>query len=600
MDEKLVKAFADHGNLMRENLIERAHLTNLMAKDKQARVDEISLCLAKDPENKPTRGILRFFNNHLYTHEPRQSMRDLYGFKYPTLPFVLFPFQQQAVIDICKQIDSGEDLLIEKSRDMGVSWLMMGITLWYWLQKAGGNDILIGSRKFEYVDKKGSLDTLIEKIRYNLYYLDSWFFPQGFDSHRHDNVANIYNPETGSFIRGEANNSNFGTSGRYKFILADEFSKWEETDDQAWTSMGDSSPCRIALSTPWGMGRRFAKLRFGGNIKILSFHWTEHPIKSAGKYKGQHPVFPEQTDAWLSPWYVNECMRRDGGNREEEISQELDIAYLSSGMPWFNNNFIQQEYTRVDKEKLEFTRYEPILIKDEYDEQNIELDRYPSGRLWIYKEPIDGWKDRYLISADPAEGKEHSDNSVCYVYDRVDGIDVAGFCGKINEEIFALILLYLAQKYNDAYIGCENNNSMGGTVNYILKTRYDNLMHEQRFDEVVDFDTIKIGWNTNKKTRGIMYKNLREAINEKKHGIVEKEVFSECLTFVNINGKPQADKGNWDDRVAAQAIKWMVHDWLPAPKLIDNSVDMYANYTRFGGGTPKRVNSKKDKRYIWG
>lgn len=600
MDEKLNSAYKEHGIVMRNNIMERLELHNLMAKDKEARHLEVGLCLTPDPAFKDTRGILRFFKNHLYTHEPRKAMLDLYGFKNSTLPFVLFPFQEKAVIEICKQIDNGEDLLIEKTRDMGVSWLMMGIVLWYWLLKSGGNDILIGSRKFEYVDKKGSLDTLVEKIRYNLYTLDYLFLPQGFEYNRHDNVANIQNPETGSFIRGEANNPNFGTSGRYKFILADEFSKWDETDDKAWASMGDSSPCRIALSTPWGMGRKFSKLRFGTNIKILTFHWTEHPIKGAGKYKGQHPVFPEQTGAWLSPWYIEECLRRRGSNNAEEISQELDIAYLSSGMPWFNNNTVQDEYIKLDKNPPEFQRFEPLLCKDSEGENYVELDPYPNGRIWIHKEPIHGWQYRYLIAADPAEGKINGDNAVFYIYDRVAGIDVAGGCGRINEELLALLLIHFGNKYNDAYIGCENNNSMGGTVNYILKNRYENLMNEQNFNQIVDIDTVKIGWNTNKRTRGIMCKNLREAIDENKHGVVEKEVFSECLTFVNINGKPQADEGNWDDRVMAQAIKWMVHDWLPRPLKIEENIDKFMDYKSFGGGMPLPRQRIRDKRYIWG
>jgi hypothetical protein len=42
--------------------------------------------------------------------------------------------------------------------------------------------------------------------------------------------------------------------------------------------------------------------------------------------------------------------------------------------------------------------------------------------------------------------------------------------------------------------------------------------------------------------------------------------FQEAMTFIlNERGKPEAAPGSLDDRVMAQAIKFQVHKWLPAP-----------------------------------
>jgi len=588
VDEVLVQAYKEHGKKIAENLEERFHLYNKMNISKEAGYIETELCLRHNPDYTDDWGILRFFKNHLRTHDPRKNILDLYGVKHPQLPFLLFDFQKEAVKEVVESIFKGEDILIEKSRDMGVSWLIISIALWFWLRRMAGNDILIGSRKFDYVDKKGSLDTLIEKFRYNLYQLHPAFLPDGFDANRHDNVGNILNSETGSFIRGEANNPNFATSGRYLFILADEYSKWEETDEQAWTSMGDSSPCRIALSTPWGMGRKFAKLRFGGGMNVLTFHWSSHPIKGAGKW------LDEGQKKWRSPWYDNECARRTG-NERADIGQELDIDYLSTGFPYFDNDLVQKEYQKLEDNPSKVKRYEFILHADE-DSEYLELFETENGRIWVKDEPEKGWEYRYCISADIAEGLEHGDNSVAYVFDRDSGIDIAGFCGKIDTRTFALLLAHLGEMYNNAYIAPENNGH-GAAVLQKLKEIYDNIYHEEKFDMVVNMDTVKMGWNTNKKTRAIMCSALREAIDDGVHGVVEKEVFSECITFVNINGKPQADVGNWDDRVMAQAIKWMIHDWLPAPKKIEIIDEKFKGIKRFGGGNVKK--QSKDKRSIW-
>ena len=586
MDKALTDAYLAHGVAMGENLRERMQVRQDMEKYEDYALTMKAIAL-KD--------IFEFFRLHLWTHDPRRNMQELYGWKSTTLPFVLYDYQKLAIEKYCWAIDNGKDVLTEKSRDMGVSWLLVCVALWYFLQPEGGNDICIGSRKFEYVDKKGAIDTLLEKFRYNLYRIPDVFMPIGYEANKHDNVGNITNPDTGSFIRGEANNANFATSGRYKFIIVDEFAKWEETDEKAWTSMGDSSPCRLPVSTPWGMGRKFAKLRFSGEIEVISFHWSEHPIKGSGKYKGPHPIFTEKHDSWLSPWYLTEVERRKG-NPNADIGQELDIDYLSSGFPYFNNIKVQECYKELDDKKLKFKRYE--FVRNQSDEGDDYLELFPTdaGRIWVYKEFEDGWENRYCIAADIAEGMEHGDNSVFVGYDRVDGVDVCGFCGKLDTDAFAMLLEMFGRMYGDCYIAPENN-SMGVAVVQRLKQNYDNIYHQQKFDQVIDLETTKLGWNTNRANRGIMFDGLREAINDGSHGIVDKQVFKECTTFVLINGKPQADTGNKDDMVVAQAIKFRLHDWLPAPERLELIEDQYAGIKSFAGAMISE--DKKDRRVFW-
>jgi len=586
VDQVLKEAYKAHGDAMAENLKARFELWKLMEQDAEYSILE---------RERAMRDIFRFFEMHLWTHDPRRNMLQLYGKKSTQLPFVLYDYQKDAIRTYCNAIDNGRDVLTEKSRDMGVSWILVCVSLWYWLQPESGNDICLGSRKFEYVDKKGAIDTLLEKFRYNLYRIPDVFMPEGYDANKHDNVGNIQNPETGSFIRGEANNPNFATSGRYKFIIPDEFSKWEETDEQAWTSMGDSSPCRLPVSTPWGMGRKFAKLRFSGEIDVVSFHWSLHPIKGAGKYRGTHPIWAEKTDAWLSPWYLTEVERRKG-NPNADIGQELDIDYLTSGFPYFNNIIIQKRFKELEEKKIKLKKYEYVRHQTEEGSDYLEFFPTEAGRIHIYKEFRPGWENRYCISADVAEGMEHGDNSVMVIYDRLDGVDCGWFVGKIDTDPFAIMLEHFAKEYGNAYIAPENN-SMGVAVVQRLKQNYENIYHQQRFDQVVDIDTVKLGWNTNKANRGIMFDGLREAITDGSDGIMDKETFNECLTFVLINGKPMAEPGNFDDRVVAQAIKFRLHDWLPKPKRIELVEDKYKGKPRFGGAV--NGDNKKDRRIFW-
>ncbi|MBD3224936.1 MAG: hypothetical protein GF313_09410 [Caldithrix sp.] len=591
----LKRAYRDHGKKMLDNIRYRAELYNNMTDNPEVALLEKTLCLMDyDPSASEPTGIIRFFENHLWTHEPRGHILNMYGkefMKTSALPFLLFDFQKRAVLEICNHIDIGRDILIDKSRDMGISWLIIGgVLLYYWWKPDSGNDFLAGSRKLEYVDKKGATDTLFEKFRYNLYRLHPSMFPAGFNENKHDNVAYINNPDSGSYMKGEANNANFATSGRYKAIFADEFSKWEETDGQAWTSMGDSSPCRIVVSTPWGMGRKFANLRFSEAIDVLTFHWSEHPIKGAGKWRGEHP-FKKSKDVWLSAWYLDECERRKD-DYLTNIGQELDIDYLSSGTPYFDNLLLQERYKET-LNKYEVKEYDFEKIGND----EIQLFEQYAGRIKIYKEPVPGWQYRYLIVADVAQGLEKMDNSVMYVYDRVEKIDVAYFVGRVDTSALALILRHFGYWYNNCFLGLENNNH-GHAVLDKLKYSYPFLMHEMDYTTIVDLENIRLGWNTNSATRPVMCADIRDAVNENVDGVIDPNFFKEAMTFIyNKNGKPEADKGKLDDRVIAQGIKWQLHKWLPGPRKTPEKDARFEGKKRFGGMV--EGNDTEDIRTIW-
>ena len=252
--------------------------------------------------------IIFAFNTFFWTYDPRRPPY--------TLPFITYDFQDESILALKEAIDGPEDLLIEKSRDMGASWFVISVFLYYWLQPHGGNDFIVGSRKEEYVDKVGVLDTLFEKQRWQLKHLPDFLMPSGFLWKQHDSYMRLVNPETGSYIKGEANNSNFGTGGRYKAALLDEFAKWQKTDETAWRSLGDSTPCRIALSTPYGKRNHFSHLRHETKMKTMTLHWRRHPLKDA-------------------TWYENECARRS----DLDVAQELDISYEASGGKRFFKNY---------------------------------------------------------------------------------------------------------------------------------------------------------------------------------------------------------------------------------------------------------------------
>lgn len=253
--------------------------------------------------------ILFWINCTCWTFDQRaQNQRNL-GYDSAHLLFLTFPFQDDYILSLVDDIQNERDSVTEKSRDMGASWMIMLIMQWFWQFHGAGNDFLVGSRKENFVDHSGNMDALFPKMVYQLKRQPEWLLPEGFSVVKHATYMKIINPETGSTITGESNNKYFGTGGRRKAVVFDEFSKWEHTDESAWQSASDVTNCKIAISSANGRTNHFYKLRAGqaGEIRKHRLHWSLHPLKD-------------------QQWYEGEKKRRS----KQDVAAELDIDYTAS------------------------------------------------------------------------------------------------------------------------------------------------------------------------------------------------------------------------------------------------------------------------------
>lgn len=242
-----------------------------------------------------------FVNAFCVTFDPR-----LPNEKY--VPFCTYPHEDEYILAVNAAIEAGEDLLTEKSRDMGGTWCILAVMLWRWLTR--DDTFLLGSRLQELVDKAGDMQTHFERIRCMLDYLPDWLLPVGFNRAEHDTRLKLFNPAGGNAIVGAAMTKDFGRQGRFKAVLFDEFAFCEDPAG-AWQACADTTPCRLPISTPspQGTANFFAMLRLGGKIKVYTLHWRMHPLKTQA-------------------WYDKEKLRR----RPEEVARELDIDYEGSAI----------------------------------------------------------------------------------------------------------------------------------------------------------------------------------------------------------------------------------------------------------------------------
>lgn len=247
--------------------------------------------------------IISFFKWWLWTYDPRADIAEL--------PFVPYDYQEDFIRGIESDIVNKSSSLTEKSRDMGATWMILGVFLYRWLFH--NENFLLGSRKQETVDTIGDMDSHFERLRYMIKRLPDWMLDLCGVNRILSGFMKIYK-DNGCSITGESMNKDFSRQGRYTAIMLDELA-FTDSPESIWRACGDSAPCKIAISTPNGSNNFFAHLRkqHHGNIKVYTLHWRLHPKKDEA-------------------WYEAEKAKRSA----KDIAQELDINYtISAGQPFY-------------------------------------------------------------------------------------------------------------------------------------------------------------------------------------------------------------------------------------------------------------------------
>lgn len=241
----------------------------------------------------------QFITDWGVTFDPRNVERGL-----PALmPFLLFPKQEEWIAWFMDRWKRQEPGITDKSRETGLSWLMVSLASTLCLFNEGvvaG----FGSRKEEYVDKKGDPKSLLFKVRQFVSYLPREF--RGNWTERNAPYMRVEFPDTKSIITGEAGDG-IGRGDRASFYFVDE-SAWLPRPELVEASLSQTTNCRIDVSTPRGMSNPFARRRHSGKVSVFTFHWSDDPRKD-------------------QQWYKKKCNDIDD---PAVIAQEIDLDYTAS------------------------------------------------------------------------------------------------------------------------------------------------------------------------------------------------------------------------------------------------------------------------------
>jgi len=491
--------------------------------------------------------LIFWINAFGWTYDPRK--------KPATIPMILYPFQEDAVMRIDGAIEAPHDLVIDQSRDMGASWCILFPVVHRW-QFREDQTFLVASRNEKYVDSPGNPKSLFWKLDHIVRKQPNWLLPG-----RGDGILRTeqryQNLETGNTINGESSTENLARGDRRTALLVDEFAAYEQ--QAGWSvlsSTRDVSRCRIFNSTLGLVPGAFESIANNPDFEKLTLHWSLHPEKAVGLYEASNGKL-------RSPWYDREVKRCA---TPLEAARELDIDYSAAAGAFFKHETLNRlsQHVRAPLAVGNITHSEGVLGEwNETRDGRISLWRTPDA---ANRFPADR---RYVMGVDVSTGTGAS-NSVITVFDRLTGEQVAEMC---DPTVWTHDLASLACAMGRWFGGIDGEATMvfenagpGLTFAQLCwKYGYRRFFMRRKEGQHSRPETDFIGVFTNKEEKVRQFNMLRMLLDQSRMLVRSSLALAECREIVYASdGKiehkgaqgldPSGARLNHGDRASAMAF----------------------------------------------
>ena len=465
------------------------------------------------------------------------------------LPYITWPIQDRHLERVEHAIDNGEELLTDKSRDMGATWNHIAVLCHRFLFRPYESHLLM-SRKEDAVDQldgrpgnypHGTLSapgTLFGKIDYVLSRLPVWMLPDVTRKKLH-----IINLDNKARLDGESSNATAGSSDRRTSIFLDEMAKMDEAESIK-RSTRDVAACRLPCSTPHGAGTAFSKWRLSGTIPVFILPWWEHPEKGAGRYVQQDDLGRWQI---RSPWYDIEAEART----PKELATEVDMDHVGSGDTFFESMVIEEHKKLFAKPcrrnmSILFNKKTPdadipsILVRRDLS----HLVTTPAGPWRIWATLTHNRPDQsrnYTIGVDISKGMGAS-NSVMSVMCNETREKIAEYADantpphELARQAVAACL-WVGGKSRPLLIW-ENNGDPGFDFGrqIVRVFSYPNIFFDRQPGTIAEKRGKRYGWRSSPEKKAGALGLLRRAYSH--GGIINhsEEALNEALTYVTYEG----------------------------------------------------------------
>jgi hypothetical protein len=450
--------------------------------------------------------------------DPAHFMKKYCYIQHPTrgrIQFNLYPFQEK-VLRLWR--DNPYNIVL-KSRQLGISTLTAGYSLWIMLFQQDKNVLCIAT-------KQETAKNMVTKVKFMFENLPSWLKVPA-----DENNKLTLRLSNGSQIKAVSAAADAGRSEAVSLLLIDE-AAFIEGIGEIWASAQQTLATgggAIVLSTPFGTGNWFHQTWVRAEAQENDFL----PIKL--------------------PWYVHPERDESWRKKQDEYlgdprlaAQECDCDFNTSGDVVFY------------PEQLEFII--STYVKDPLERRGVDHN------LWVWESP--DYTRNYMVVADVARG-DGKDSSAFHVIDLESNTQVAEYKSQLSPKEFGYLLCGIATEYNEALLVVENNNIGWATLDAILERGYRNLYYspksealnaETYLEKVDDPSKMIPGFTMSMRTRPLVVNKFREYVGDKSVTIQSKRLLEEMKVFIWRNGRPEAQSGYNDDLVMSFATGMYVRD----------------------------------------
>jgi hypothetical protein len=460
-----------------------------------------------------------FFKKYCYIQHPKRGK----------ILFNLYDFQE----DVMREFNNHRFNVILKSRQLGISTLSAGYSLWMMLFHEDKNILVIAT-------KQEVAKNLVTKVRFMHDNLPSWMRGETVE----DNKLSL-RLANGSQIKATSASGDAGRSEALSMLIIDE-AAFIKGIDEIWASAQSTLSTggkAIVLSTPNGTGNFFhktwQKAESGDGWNSIKLHWTVHP---------------ERNQKWR-----DEQTKLLG---EKYAAQECDCDFVSSG------------HTVVDGELIQW--YEQTYVEEPAEKRGI------GGDYWIWRQP--DYTKSYIVVADVARG-DGADYSAFHVIDIETVEQVAEYKGKIGTKEYGNMLVSVATEWNDALLVIENANIGWAVIQEVIDRGYKNLYYSYRefgyVDDVVhlqkgvdlkDKSQMVPGFSMTSKTRPLVISKIETYMREQVPIVHSKRLIDELYVFIWNGSRAEAQVGYNDDLIMSFGTALWVRD--TAIKLRQQGLDL--------------------------
>ena len=508
---------------------------------------------------------------------------------YVTSPVALHPFityerQDEMVGFLMDCYTKGHDGLIDKSRDMGASWLIALFIHWLWLFGRSNLQLREMSRVEDLVDSPISKSLFFKHDTVNTY-LPEWMCPPGVLVRGRENRTSmvIRNALNGSMIAGESTNKSAFSGDRAALILLDEMAKMNN-GESIKRSTAAVCPCRIVNSTVDMPGTCYSNWKNSGTIKVFSLMAWDHPKKGVGRFVLKDEVTSEYRIT--SPFIEHEIER----NGRKEVDKEIYAVEGAVGDTFFTNTDLDKHAALYAREPA---RYNIRLRNDEKltnervawvirtrDLPTVSLTRAGSGDLQVWAPLTNGRLDQsksYIIGCDISKGQggEGTSETVFSVKCKQTGEIVAKWASKNvppykAPRVFAALAVWIGGAQPQRLpLAIWEMNGPGWDFGSVLVNdlHYPFYYRSETVGQVGTKKTAKWGWHSSREKKPLLLRAYERAIIEGRIINRDRQSLDQAKTYIKypkggcgpaeLSDKTKADYLGHGDRVIADALTVM-------------------------------------------